>query len=286
MGEMDVAGLHGRFVWYDLVTTDTEAAKAFYTSVMGWGALDASMGGRSYTLFTSGKVVVCGLIDLPDAERKIGGEPNWLGYVAVNDVDITADRVKHLGGAVHVPPTDVPNVSRFSTFADPQTARLALIKWLNPGLEQPAELAGPGCVGWHELLAADWEKAMAFYADLFGWQKAETEVGEMGTYQGFSAGGRTIGGVLTKPDTIPTPYWIYYFNTGDFDAAVQRAEARGGRTLDGPIDMPNGGRIVRCIDPQGAIFALQGKPVRKAIGYFERAAPRDPSDARSRRWSW
>jgi len=281
-----VAGLHGHFVWYDLVTTDTEAAKTFYTSVMGWGALDASMAGRSYTLFTSGKVVMCGLIGLPDDAKSIGGEPNWLGYVAVNDVDAAAERIKRLGGSVHMPPTDIPNVSRFSTFADPQTARLALIKWLQPGLEQSAAPGALGCVGWHELLAADWEKALAFYGDLFGWQKANAEVGDMGTYQGFSIGGRTIGGVLTKPSVIPSPYWIYYFNIGGFDAAVQRAQAAGGRILDGPIDVPNGGRVVRCVDPQGAIFALQGKRSRKAVGYFERVTPRDPSDARSRRWSW
>ena len=33
---------HGRFVWYELMTTDIEAAKAFYANVVGWGARDAS----------------------------------------------------------------------------------------------------------------------------------------------------------------------------------------------------------------------------------------------------
>jgi hypothetical protein len=60
----------------------------------------------------------------------------------------------------------------------------------------------------------------------------------------------------------------------------------GGQLLDGPIEVPDGSWIARCIDPQGAIFALQGQRERKAIGYFERVAPHNPSDARSRRWSW
>lgn len=281
-----MAHSHGHFAWYDLVTTDTEAAKAFYTKVMGWGALDASVGGRAYTLFTSGNVVVSGLMELPAGAREMGGEPNWLGYVAVSDVDATADRIKRLGGAVQVPPTDVPNVSRFSTFADPQTARLALLQWLRPGHAQPTELGGMGRVGWHELLAPDWEKALAFYGELFGWQKADADVGEMGTYQYFSAGGQTIGGMLTKPPMIPTPYWIYYFNVDDLDAAVRRVKAGGGRILDGPIEVPDGSWIVRCIDPQDAIFALRGKRDRKAIGYFGGAASHDASDPRSRRWSW
>ena len=144
MGETDVVNFHGRFVWYELITTDMEAAKTFYTKVMGWGALDASVPGRAYTLFTAGNVLVSGLMDLPEDARKMGGKPSWLGYVGVNDVDAAADRIKHLGGAVHVPPTDVPNISRFSIFADPQTARLALFKWLKPGQEQPAELDATG----------------------------------------------------------------------------------------------------------------------------------------------
>ena len=57
---------HGRFAWYELVTTEMEAAEAFYTEVMGWGALDASAPGRAYTLFADGNVPVGGLMDLPE----------------------------------------------------------------------------------------------------------------------------------------------------------------------------------------------------------------------------
>ena len=46
---------HGHFVWYELMTTDMEAAKAFYADVVGWGTQDASMPGMPYTLFTAGK---------------------------------------------------------------------------------------------------------------------------------------------------------------------------------------------------------------------------------------
>jgi len=278
-----VVNIPGRFAWYELVTTDVAAAKAFYTKVMGWRALDASVPGRAYTLFTAGNALVSGLMDLPEDARKMGASPSWLGYVAVDDVDATADRIKHLGGAVHVPPTDVHNISRFAIFTDPQTARLALFKWLNPGQQQPVEPDRLGRVGWHELLAADWEKALAFYGELFGWQKADADIGGMGTYQLFSAAGQTIGGMLTKPPMIAAPFWLYYFNIGDLDAAAQRVKAGGGEILDGPFEVPGGTWIVQCTDPQGAMFALEGQRRHKAIGYF---ASGDPSDPRSRRWSW
>jgi predicted enzyme related to lactoylglutathione lyase len=285
-GEADVVNCHGRFAWYELVTTEVEAAKAFYTNVMGWGALDASVPGRAYTLFTAGKVLVSGLMDLPEDARKTGGRPSWVGYVGVDDVDATAARIMRLGGAIHVPPKDIPNISRFSIFADPQTARLALLKWLKPGQEEPADPGAPGRVGWHELHAADWEKALAFYRELFGWQKADADTGEMGTYRPFSAGGQTIGGIVTKHQMMPAPFWLYYFNIGDVDAAAQRVKAGGGQILDGPFEVPGGTWIVQCVDPQGAVFALEGRRGRKAVGYFERVGSRDPSDAQNRRWSW
>jgi predicted enzyme related to lactoylglutathione lyase len=180
---------------------------------------------------------------------------------------------------VYVPPTDVPDVSRFSIVADPQAATLALVKWLNPGQEQPAAPTSPGHVGWHELSAVDWEKAFAFYVELFGWQKVDADFGESGTYLLFSAGGHSIGGMFTKPPTVPMPFWLYYFNVGDLDAAAKRVKAGGGKILEGPIEARGGNRIARCTDPQGAMFALRaGRP--NPVGYFGRAAADDPAATR------
>jgi uncharacterized protein len=270
-----MANSHGRFVWYELMTTDVEAAKAFYADVVGWGTQDASMPGMAYTLFTAAGASVSGLMDLPEDARRSGLKPGWLGYVGVNDVDATVDRIKQLGGGLHVPPKEIPNISRVSVAHDPQMATIALFKWLEGGHEQPAELDAPGRVGWHELLAADWEKAFAFYRDLFGWQKAEADTGAVGTYQLFSAAGQTIGGMFTKPPTVPVPFWLYYFNIGDIDVAIKRVKTGGGQILNGPIEVPGDRWIVQCTDPQGAIFALVGKRSHNGIGYFERVASRD-----------
>jgi uncharacterized protein len=282
MGETGVDNFHGRFVWYELMTTDTEAAKAFYAQVVGWGTQDASMPGIAYSLFTAGQTSVGGLIELPEDAKKVGARPSWVGYVGVNDVDATTDRVKQLGGVVHVPPTDIPNVSRFSVVADPQMATFALFKWLKADQGQPAELDMLGGVGWHELLAADWEKAWPFYGELFGWQKAAADLGALGTYQLFSAAGQTVGGMFTKPPTVPAPFWLYYFNVDDIDVAARRVKAGGGQILSGPIEVAGGNRTVQCADPQGAIFALVGNRTRDSIGYFERVGSRDSSEIRFR----
>ena len=269
---------HGRFVWYELVTTDVKLAKAFYASVVGWGVRGASVPASAYSLFTIGDFPVAGLMNMPEDTRKTGATPQWIGYVGVDDVDLAVNRTKQLGGAVYVPPTDVPNISRFSVVADPQTATLALIKGLKSGPARSAEVGAPGHVGWHELFATDWEKAFAFYSELFDWQRADADIDPMGTYQLFSAAGQTIGGMFTKPAMVPVPFWLYYFNVEDIDAAAQRVKSAGGRILEGPIEVPGGRKIVRCTDPQHAMFALTEKRGGKAVGYFERV-PRDNSPA-------
>jgi predicted enzyme related to lactoylglutathione lyase len=277
----------GRFVWYELMTTDVKAAAAFYAKVVGWGTRDASMPGMPYALLTFGETAVGGLMMLPNDAQRMGAQPRWLGYVAVGDVDAAARRVTQLGGTVHVPPADIPDIGRFSVVADPQTATLALIKWLNTGEAQSADsgkddLDKPGRVGWHELLAADGEKAFPFYGALFGWREAEVE--PEGTYQLFSAGAQTIGGMFTKPAVVPMPFWLYYFNIADIAAAVERVTALGGKILEGPFDAPRGNRIARCEDPQGGMFALIEWRKDKAVGYFARGA--SPSGTGGRRWSW
>ena len=105
----------------------------------------------------------------------------------------------------------------------------------------------------------------------------------MGVYQNFAVGAQTIGGMFTKPPTLPHPFWLYYFNVSDIDAVARRVEAAGGQILYGPVSVPGGARIVHCTDPQGVIFGLLDRRSRKAIVYFERVASRDPADATSRR---
>jgi uncharacterized protein len=264
-----MASPHGRFLWYELMTSDMAAAKAFYTEVVGWDAHDASMPGTPYTLFTVGKTLVSGLLLLPEDARRAGAKPGWIGHVGVNDVDAAVARTLELGGAILAPPRDVPTLSRYAIIGDPQRARLALLKWMRSGEVHMPDLAARGRVGWHELVAADWEKAWPFYGELFGWQKMPADDGAPG-YQPFSAGGETIGGMFSEVSS--EPFWLYFFNVGDLDAATTRVKKGGGQILVGPIAVPGGGWIVKCSDPQGAVFALMG--TRNPIGYFERLPPR------------
>ena len=250
----------GRFVWYELMTTDTEAAQAFYGKVVGWGAQNAPVLGVSYTLFTVAEMPVAGLMQQPEEVRKRGAPPSWLGYVGVANVDTAAAKVARLGGTVHVPPSDIPNVGRFAVVLDPQHVAFALFQPAGDEPDRPVDPSAPGRVGWHELATNDWPKAFSFYNELFSWQKGDAvDIGAMGTYQLFTVGGQAMGGMFNKPPAVPAPFWLYYVNVGDIDAAAQRVTAGGGKIINGPMQVPGGSWILQSLDPQDAMFALVGR---------------------------
>jgi uncharacterized protein len=245
----------GNFLWYELMTTDPEAAAAFYRHVVGWGARDAAIPGLRYTLFTTETTPVAGLMALPPQASAAGARPDWIGYIGAEDVDAYAERVKQAGGHVYHGPEDIPGIGRFAIVADPQGAAFALFKG---GMQdQPPAQMTPGRVGWHELHAADWEKAFTFYSGLFGWEKGDAmDMGPIGIYQLFKAGGPAIGGIFTKPPAEPAPYWLFYFNVAAVEEAAGRVKEKGGRVINGPHQVPGGSWIIQCVDPQGAMFAL------------------------------
>ena len=246
----------GRFAWYELLTTDMAAARDFYASVLEWTARDAADPRFAYSVFAAGEMQVAGLMELPPDGRKMGASPRWVGYVAVDDLDAAVDRLERLGGAVYVPPTET-NIGRIAIVTDPQKATLALAEGLK--LDRKAvEMDEPGHVGWHELLAVDAKTAFAFYTEVFGWQRANSEANPMESYQLLSAGGRLIGGMFTKLPFLPLPFWLYYFNVADVGEAAKRVVAGGGRIIQGPNELPGIGWIAWCMDPQGATFGLQG----------------------------
>jgi uncharacterized protein len=246
---------HALFAWYDLLTTDMAAARSFYESVLGWTARDVATSRFAYSVFNAGDAPVCGFMELPEEGKKIGAMPRWVGYVAVDDLDSTVERLRRLGGEVYVPPTNT-DTGRIAFVADPQGATLALAQGLKHDL-RPSEAEQLGRVGWHELLAGEWKAAFAFYHELFGWQRTPPEVGSVESYQLLSAGDRTIGGMFNKLPIAPMPFWLYYFNVPDIAVATDRVIVGGGRIVHGSNQLPDGGWIAWCVDPQGAMFALQ-----------------------------
>ena len=113
----------GRFGWNELLSGDVEGAVKFYTALFGWEAVPMP-GGMPYTLFKKNGTEVAGLMKPPMP----GVPPQWLPYVIVETADAAAALIAQLGGAVMVPPFDIPNVGRIAVARDPQGAMFGVFQ--------------------------------------------------------------------------------------------------------------------------------------------------------------
>lgn len=244
---------NGCFVWFDLLTTDPAKAIDFYTHVVGWKAQPFS---AEYTMLSGSQGPVGGAMKLPEQASKMGAPPHWTSNVQVASVDAGVTEAKKLGGRVYHEPVDIPNVGRYAAIADPQGASINLFK-PNQGFDVH-DVSQPGEFTWGELATTDHESAFVFYSKLFGWKKSrDFDMGPSGKYLIFNAGDRDLGGMFTKSKDMHMPTaWLYYVEVPNLAAAIDSAKARGGRLLNGPMEVPGGAHIAQMMDPQGAAFAL------------------------------
>jgi predicted enzyme related to lactoylglutathione lyase len=246
-----------RFCWVELLTSDVEAAQAFYGEVIGWTCAAPGRAERDYRIFFSDGNAAAGLICLPDEAKAEGARPSWFGYIATPDVDAQAAAIVAAGGRLYREPETLPKIGRFAVVADPQGAPFALWTDLS-GVKAPALAPMTiGHVGWHELYADDVDKAFAFYAERFGWTKVEDMPhGDLGVYRIFATGAEAVGGMMQRPEHMPQSFWNYYFTVAALDETLEKVAKAGGKTVFGPMEVPGGAWIAQCFDPQGAFFSL------------------------------
>jgi hypothetical protein len=119
---------HGSISWGELLTGDVDAAKSFYATLFGWTYEDAPMDDMTYTLVKANGEEVAGIMPTPPDAGQM--PPAWGLYVTVDDVDAAAKKAVALGGTVHLPPQDIPEVGRFCVIGDPQGAVISMITYL------------------------------------------------------------------------------------------------------------------------------------------------------------
>lgn len=251
---------HGSFIWYELITPDPDASARFYGAVVGWSVGEQPPGDFDYRMIQASDGNVGGMLRLTEAMMTGGGQPIWLGYIGVEDVDATVARLVAAGGAVLMPAADMPGVGRLALVADPQGVPFYLMRGAS---DETSDAFAPDRIGhcaWNELVTTDQAAALSLYGGLFGWTKdGAMSMGEMGDYTFLAHGGGQIGAVMTAPPAGAPPRWNYYFHVADIVGAPTRIEDAGGSVMYGPADVPGGSQIVMGIDPHGASFALVGK---------------------------
>jgi predicted enzyme related to lactoylglutathione lyase len=237
--------------WADLSTPDVDASATFYGGLFGWDVESAGppeeTGGYGFFVLRGKRIAGVG----PLMEE---GQPAvWSTYVSTDDADAVAARATEAGGAVIVEPMDVMDAGRMAFVMHPAGGAVGV--W-QPGRTIGAELVNePGAMTWNELHTRDADRAKAFYSAVFGWAADDQEYGEA-TYTVFQLGGRGVAGLSPDLPADAPPFWLTYFEVGDCDATVAKAQELGGSATWPAMDMEGVGRFAGLADPNGTQFAV------------------------------
>lgn len=118
---------HGN--WHELMTTDPEAAFAFYHGLFGWEtSAEVEMPGDmgTYRIFSHRGTDIGGMMGLGNAPM-----PTWLPYFGVDGVTEAITRIEGGGGTTHHGPHAVPGGAHVAICTDPQGAWFAIVGPLN-----------------------------------------------------------------------------------------------------------------------------------------------------------
>lgn len=243
--------------WVDLMTSDQDAAIAFYGAAFGWEAMISGPEMGNYAMCMKGGHAVAGIGGLPE------GSPMptmWTTYISVEDADVIAQRAAEAGGQIIAPVLAVAGEGSFpgrmAVIADPSGGVFGI--WEAHDHKGSGLANEPGSFAWNELLSRDPASARAFFTAVFDydWEVMDTNT-EM-EYLGAKVDGRAIAGLMPMPGDVPAEvpsYWNLYFAVEDTDETVIRAVAAGGTALVPAFDSPFG-RMAVLADPQGANFSI------------------------------
>ena len=228
-------------VWHELFTLDVEAAKAFYTALLGGEIESASAGGADYEMLRKDGRPHFGFVHNPS-----GGQipSQWYPYIHSDDVDASVQAATSAGAQLIHGPMDVADMLRFAVLGDPQHATFGLIT----GEGNPPQ----GLFAWDELHAADLGAAESFYATVAGWRTEDFMEG----YKAWYSADAMVGGLMQKQGESGPTLWLPYLAVDDTDAATAKAQELGATVMLEPTTMDDVGRFSVVADPVGAAVGL------------------------------
>ncbi|NQX28409.1 VOC family protein [Microbacteriaceae bacterium VKM Ac-2854] len=235
----------GAPIWFDLATSDVEAATRFYEGVFGWLGIPGPAEFGGYVNFEKNGVPVAGM--MPSQ----GGTDGWTVYLNTPDAAAAADGIAAAGGTVLTGPDDVAELGTMSILRDPDGAMLGT--WQPKAMQGYGLFGEDGAPGWFELHTRDFAGEMAFYEKAFGWRTDLMSDSDEFRYGRLVVDEQPYAGVIDASGYLPegTPAaWEVYIVVTDTDATVAAALDLGGSILLEPEDSPFG-RLAKIADPTG-----------------------------------
>ncbi len=242
--------------WVDLWTSDVEGSRTFYSKLFGWDALAPAPEFGGYFIFArQGAETAGGMGSMGDMEAN----DTWKPYFCTDDIDATLKKAEAAGATVNSGAMAVADLGTQAVLTDPTGAVF--------GLWQPDTFSGfsvtgeHGAPSWFELHTRDYERALDFYREVFGYEIAAVSDTDEFRYFAFRNPGSSedFGGIADSRTWLPADadaHWAIYWHVDDTDAAVAQATTLGGTVVNGPDATPYG-RLATVKDPAGAEFKLR-----------------------------
>jgi len=242
--------------WMDLLTSDTERARAFYAEVFGWTAGEAAEQFGGYFMFMRDGVPVAGGMPKQPGMPGTAGPDLWGLYLSVADAKGTVDAAIAHGGTLVVAPMDVADLGTQAIVADPGGATVGL--WQARAFPGFSAYGEPGTLGYAERMTRHYETAVAFYRDVFGWDGRVMGDKDEFRLTALQDDGETIAGIMDASGFLPAgapESWTVYVKVPDTDAALATITRLGGTVTEPAVDTPYG-RLAAAADPTGARFKV------------------------------
>ncbi|WP_031485341.1 VOC family protein [Maridesulfovibrio frigidus] len=241
----------GKFVWFDLFTTDINAASNFYHALFGWGFQDTSTANPDVkTVFQNGKPIANMINRSTKSESS-----QWLSYMSVPDVDSAVVIVQNNNGSVYKDSKEFPDRGKVAIILDPQKAAVALLT-SSTGDPQDGNFIPNRWLGC-ELWTTDVDMAVSFYQKLAGYEVNLVDVHAKVEYRMLFSDGKRRAGVVSIPWKDITPEWVPYILVEDVLQTTAKALELGGKILISPDMSVKEGHIAILSDPTGAVFGIQ-----------------------------
>ncbi len=249
------SAIPGAPCWIELFSSDLDRNRSFYEQLFGWTSEAAGEELGGYVTFSKDGVAVAGAM----ANDGQSGYPDtWTVYLASEDTETTLKSASNSGGQVLLGPMQIADIGHMGVVADPGGAAI--------GVWQPGTFHGFGVVdepnapGWFELFTRDFDAAVGFYREVFGWDTREMGDSDDFRYTVLQHGDAQLAGIMDAGGFLPegTPaQWSIYFRVADADATLARVEELGGSIVQ-PAEDTTYGRLAQATDPVGTRFKLIG----------------------------
>lgn len=107
-----------------------------------------------------------------------------------------------------------------------------------------------------EIIHPNGEQLQQFYADAFGWKIDASNPMNYGMVDAGGEAGPGINGGIAAPPDGTTRLVTFYVQADDLEAALDKIEGLGGRTVMAPVEIPGGPSIAQFADPEGNVIGL------------------------------